>query len=170
MWDHFILTTSTSALLQPILLQLVYSALRLISPHKKQVKPPIRKHQLFIHFFSTLYTVPTGAPLNISAADVGPRYVLLRWQPPQFDLQNGRIRQYLIQVIHNRTGLTYTVVSSTNQYRLENLFPFHTYIFSIAAETVGLGPYSTQITVTTSEAGTHLTDTLYICFMSCVCT
>ena len=88
--------------------------------------------------------------------------MLLRWQPPQFDLQNGRIRQYLIQVIHNRTGLTYTVVSSTNQYRLENLFPFHTYIFSIAAETVGLGPYSTQITVTTLEAGTHLTDTLLL--------
>lgn len=91
--------------------------------------------------------------MSISAADVGSTYILLMWQPPQFDLQNGLIRQYIIEVIHNRTGLTYTVVSSTNQYRLENLFPFHTYIFSIAAVTVGVGPYSQQLTVTTLEAG-----------------
>lgn len=92
--------------------------------------------------------------MNLSAADIGSTYVLLTWQPPQFDLQNGLIRQYVIEVIHNRTGLTYTIiVSSTNQYRLENLFPFHTYTFSVAAETVGVGPYSQQLTVKTLEAG-----------------
>lgn len=93
--------------------------------------------------------------MSISAADIGSTYILLVWQPPRFDLQNGLIRQYIIEVIHNQTGLTYTVrTSSTNQHRLENLFPFTFYTFSIAAVTVGVGPYSQQLTVRTNESGT----------------
>ena len=118
-----------------------------------------RKAIIFIVFlpntfcaFST-YTVPTGAPLNLRGADVQARSVLLAWEPPQFDLQNGLIRQYLIGVTHNRTGLSYTVVSYSTQHLLQNLFPFNTYIFEVAAETVGLGPYSSQLTVTLLEDG-----------------
>ena len=96
---------------------------------------------------------PTGPPLNLTDTEIGSRSVSLTWQPPQFDLQNGRIRQYLIRVTHNLTGLTYTVVIYSNQHLLQNLFPFHTYMFEVAAETVGLGPYTSQLTVTLLEDG-----------------
>ena len=79
--------------------------------------------------------------------------MLLTWQPPQFELQNGLIRQYHIAVTHNRTGLMYTVISNTTEYLLQNLFPFHTYIFTVAAETVGIGPYSPELAVTLLEDG-----------------
>lgn len=81
---------------------------------------------------------------------------MLSWQPPQFELQNGRIRQYTIRVTHNRTGLMYTVISFSNQRLLQDLLPFHTYLFEVAAETVGLGPYSSQLAVTLLEDGTLL--------------
>lgn len=100
-----------------------------------------------------LYIGPTGPPLNLTDDEIGSRSVLLSWDPPQFELQNGRIRQYLIRVTHNRTGLSYSVVSSSNQHLLQNLLPFHTYLFEVAAETVGLGPYSPQLVVTLLEDG-----------------
>ena len=47
----------------------------------------------------------------------------------------------------------YTITSSSNQHLLQNLFPFHTYIFEVAAQTVGLGPYSPRLVVTLLEEG-----------------
>lgn len=97
--------------------------------------------------------MPTGAPLNLRDTNVQARSVLLEWDPPQFDLQNGFIRQYILRVTHNRTGLSYTVVSYFTQHLLQNLFPFNTYFFEVAAETIGPGPYSSPLAVTLLQAG-----------------
>lgn len=47
----------------------------------------------------------------------------------------------------------YTLFSNTTEYLVQNLFPFHTYMFTVAAETVGIGPYSSELAVTLSEDG-----------------
>ena len=79
--------------------------------------------------------------------------MLLSWRPPEFELRNGRIREYRIQVTHNRTGLQYNIASPNTQYLLQSLLPFHTYIFQVAAVTIGIGPYTQQLNVTLLEDG-----------------
>ena len=101
----------------------------------------------------TFILVPTGSPLNLTDEEIGSRTVLLSWEPPEFELRNGRVREYLIRVTHNRTRLQYTITSSSTQYLLQSLLPFHTYIFEVAAVTIGIGPYTNQLIVTLLEDG-----------------
>ena len=118
---------------------------------KRSIGPKIFK---MCSCLSIQTAVPSGPPLSLNDADVGSRSVLLTWAPPHFYLQNGHIGQYVIRVTHNQTGLTYTVVSMTNERLLQNLFPFNTYVFEVAAETTaGVGPYSSQLIVTLLEDG-----------------
>ena len=44
------------------------------------------------------------------------------------------------------TGITFTVLSNTTEALLYDVHPFYTYECSVAAETIAIGPYSTQIT------------------------
>ena len=59
----------------------------------------------------------------------------------------------MIHVTHRRTGIQYTIVSTSSQHLLLNLLPFHTYIFKIAAVTIGVGPYTSELVVTLLEDG-----------------
>jgi receptor-type tyrosine-protein phosphatase Q len=100
---------------------------------------------------TTQETVPTGTPLNLTDEEIGSRTVLLSWEPPEFELQNGRIRQYTIRVTHEKTGLQYSISTTTTQHLLLSLLPFHTYYFEVAAVTIGMGPFTQQLIVTLLE-------------------
>lgn len=77
----------------------------------------------------------------------------LTWQPPPFEGSNGVIRQYVIQVLEVDTEITFTETSNLTVLTLEGLHPFYSYSCRIAAETIGVGPFSISITVQLNEDG-----------------
>ena len=79
--------------------------------------------------------------------------VSLNWQAVPFEEVNGVVEGYTIAVHEVDTGRNFTMNSNTTQVTLEHLHPFYTYVFSIAAETVGTGPFSESITIQLPEAG-----------------
>ena len=83
-----------------------------------------------------------------------PRSVVLTWDPPPPEDRNGPIVGYVINVTVIETGEMFQLTSSTNTLSVASLKPFTRYVCIIAARTpVGLGPFSTTITVMTPEDG-----------------
>ena len=82
------------------------------------------------------------------------RSIRLEWTPPPPDRQNGYIFQYVLNV--TALGIrsdTYQLTTSNNaSIEVSDLHPYTAYTIAIAAETsVGVGPFSQFIAVTTSE-------------------
>ena len=100
-------------------------------------------------------TEPTAAPQNISFASRNASSITLSWNPPPFEHQNGQIRSYSIITTHVSSGFQQQIStnSSTTNYTIEGLQPFMNYTFSLAAETVALGPFSLTVTIGTVEGG-----------------
>ena len=80
--------------------------------------------------------------------------VELIWQPPALPDQNGVIVGYLINITSLDSGVIQQLTSSSPSLLIMNLQPFTRYSCVIAARTaVGLGPFSTVVSVQTMEAG-----------------
>ena len=110
------------------------------------------------------FTVPVAAPQNIEATAFDSNTIQLSWDPPPLESQNGDIQQYLINATAAESGETVQLVSTVNSVRINNLHPYYTYSIVISAVTIGPGPYSTPVTVTTFEDGrVH-----YYLFVSCL--
>ena len=77
----------------------------------------------------------------------------LMWQNPPPGDQNGIIRLYFINITEEETGRQFQLTSSAPHILVEFLHPFYTYVCTVAASTVDIGPYSPPLTVTTLEAG-----------------
>ena len=101
-----------------------------------------------------LCTAPSSPPGNFVAMPTDPRSVVLTWDPPPPEDRNGPIVGYVINVTVIATGEMFQLTSSTNTLSVASLKPFTRYVCIIAARTpVGLGPFSTTITVMTPEDG-----------------
>ena len=100
------------------------------------------------------FIVPQGPPQNLTVTPLNQSTILIGWSPPVISLQNGIIRSYTIYLFHNLTGLTdsYTV-SNTTTHIVTNLKPFSAYSISVAASTIGIGPFTSLIPVTLPEGG-----------------
>ncbi len=69
-----------------------------------------------------------------------------------------------MSVVETKTGEEYVVVSAnTTITMISGLHPDYTYICSVAAYTIGLGPYSDTITVTLEEASKYLIGGINFC-------
>ena len=80
--------------------------------------------------------------------------VTLNWNPPRIEEQNGVIISYTINVTEAGNGqlVQRIVPSSETDISISPLFPFTTYLCSIAASTsVNIGPFSTILTFRTPE-------------------
>ena len=75
------------------------------------------------------------------------------WQNPLPEDQNGIIRLYFINITEEETGRQLQLTSSAPHILVEFLHPFYTYVCTVAASTVDIGPYSPAFTVITLEAG-----------------
>ena len=90
--------------------------------------------------------------------------ITLLWDPPPADAQNGIITQYRINITEVETGRFFTLFSATTSVNVTSLHPYYTYNCAIAAATmIGVGPYTSVITVVT------LQDSKFLCvtFISC---
>ena len=98
--------------------------------------------------------VPSGSPQNITATDISSRSATLTWSPPLPEDQNGNITAFFINASVVGSDEMFQLVSESTILEIETLTPFTTYSFLIAASTsVGLGPFSTVLTVQTPEDG-----------------
>ena len=98
-------------------------------------------------------TVPSAPPQHLRQDAITATSVTLSWQPPPLEDRNGLIRLYYVFVTELESGRSFTLNSTATNYRVQNLHPFYTYNFSVAAVTVAAGSISDNITVQTSEAG-----------------
>lgn len=99
-------------------------------------------------------------PLNYSS-------LLITWLPPLTSLQNGIIRQYSIHFRHDTSGDLFIYnVSNATTLTINNLKPYSTYVISVAAFTVGLGPLTTPLNVQLPEAGmfNHIAENFVYCY------
>ncbi len=124
------------------------------------------KHRLQYYVFLVYYcvihlftptpdssTAPSGTPLNLTGTPLGSTSVSLSWSSPPIDLQNGIIRHYEVNLTEMETGtvLTYTTVNTN--ISVSALHPAYTYLCSVAAVTVAVGPETDPIVITTLEDG-----------------
>ena len=77
----------------------------------------------------------------------------LVWQSLPAADKNGIIRHYVVNITEVDTGMQFQLTSLATYTSIGSLHPFYTYVCTVAASTVGIGPFSTPLTVTTLEAG-----------------
>ncbi len=102
------------------------------------------------------FIAPTAEPLGVSGSSLTSESISLSWDPPPFDEQNGRIRQYLINVTELETGASFLQTSSGTEFTVYSLHPNYVYEFTVAAVTVGAGPPSPPILIQTNEDGNNV--------------
>ena len=98
--------------------------------------------------------VPTGPPQGVEVQSETSTTLVLSWQPPAPENQNGIIVHYKVNITEMETGrlLSFTAVNTTT-LSVSTLHPFYTYTCIVAAVTVGIGPYSTTVEVELPEDG-----------------
>ena len=98
-----------------------------------------------------MLAAPTAAPEDVTVVDDSPSSVNLTWDPPPYEMQNGRIRHYNVEITEVETGNVLEYTSNTTNITIENLLPFYNYTCTVSAETVAEGPSSNEITFVLPE-------------------
>lgn len=79
--------------------------------------------------------------------------LFISWSPPQFEDQNGFIREYRIYLTEQETGAALISFSTDTDTSVHSLHPAYTYNCTVSAYTIGEGPRSEAILVTMPEDG-----------------
>ena len=88
-----------------------------------------------------------------------PTAVQLEWIPPREEDVNGVVQAYvvtinLVNITDPQTGAVWQQrIEDDTDALIESLHPFYSYSFSVAAETVALGPFTPPITIEMPEDG-----------------
>ena len=91
-------------------------------------------------FHNIMYSAPVGAPVLLAIESTTSTSISLTWDPPPDDQLNGVLRQFVILVEEIDTGRNFTMTSTEPQMVVGNLHPFYTYIISVCAVTIDIGP------------------------------
>ena len=120
----------------------------------------------FVNREHSYIAVPSSAPVELQGSAVNSTTIYLQWQPPLLADQNGEIRHYLINITAVETGTLLQLTSQTNAQNISGLHPYYTYTLTVAAVTIGPGPYGLVLTVKTPEDGMdfHLTTSFLFSF------
>ena len=99
-------------------------------------------------------TAPSSPPHNYAGVALSSRSILLTWDSPPAEEQNGIITGYLVNITELETGEASTMFTGSHNLTLYSLQPFTTYGFLVSAQTVaGRGPTTRLLSVTTQEEG-----------------
>ena len=98
-------------------------------------------------------TVPSSAPVHLQGSAVNSTTIQLQWGPPPLADRNGVIRSYHINISVAETGSVFRLTSVTTAWNILNLHPYYTYTITVAAVTIGPGPYSVALTIRMPEDG-----------------
>ena len=101
-----------------------------------------------------IYTAPSYPPSNYTAVALSSCSILLTWEAPPAEGQNGIITGYTINLTELETGEVSTMFTESNNFTLYSLRPFTTCGFLVSAQTVaGGGPATHFLSVTTHGEG-----------------
>ena len=95
-------------------------------------------------------TVPRVAPDNFTVSVVSATALFASWEGVFTPV--GDVRDYIIRLREVDTGLVFEVRSALTSITIP-VHPDYTYVCSVAAVTVGRGPFSSEISVQTPEDG-----------------
>ena len=97
--------------------------------------------------------VPRTPPQNVSGTVVNSSTIVLNWNPPPIDDQNGIVRYYVVNVTEVQTAYVLEFTANTTGLSITSLHPAYTYEIAVSAATIGPGPFSPALTLQTAEAG-----------------
>ena len=103
-------------------------------------------------------TVPTGPPKLVVAAALSPTVLRINWEPPNVEHRNGVIRRYTINVTELETMYREIFYTEVTNITLSSRHPFYQYRYTVAAETIGFGPFSSSDVIQMPEAGIEKVD------------
>ena len=107
-------------------------------------------NELNYSLFLTNFPVPTISPANLAVSVVSATAISLSWSSVFTPV--GDVRDYTVRLLEIDTGLIIDV-RSTNTYITIPVHPAYSYNCSVAAVTVGRGPFSAEVSVSTPEDG-----------------
>ena len=97
---------------------------------------------------------PTHEPRNLSGEAISSTSIYIQWDPPPSEHHNGVIDSYTVLCSETDTErILSSHTTPTTSIAIRNLHPFYTYECNVSAVTVGHGPFSETIAVTTWEDG-----------------
>jgi hypothetical protein len=112
---------------------------------------------------------PYGSPMSPMTTATGTTTVSISWASPDPSLQNGVITYYTVVLTDVTFGMPTRVFNTTiPTITFAGLEEYAQYTYEVAAATVGgLGPYSTAVQFTTSEASKSYIVCMYWCRVNC---
>jgi len=91
--------------------------------------------------------------VDLQGIAVSSTTIQLQWQPPPSTDQNGVIHSYFVNVSVAETGSFFQLISETSAVNISALHPYYTYSMTVAAVTIGPGPYGAALTIQMPEDG-----------------
>ena len=104
-------------------------------------------------YFSS--TVPTGPPQSVVAQVVDPTVFTLTWSPPVPERRNGLIQRYIVSVTELDSRTTELFNSTVERISITGRLPFRRYSYTVAAVTIGQGPFSVASIIHLPQAGMY---------------
>ena len=99
------------------------------------------------------FSAPSSSPEKVTSGTVTSTSIILSWQPPPLESQNGIIRSYEIILVELETGTTFLYNTTETTITISSLHPYYVYEYRVAAVTVATGPFSDPLSVQTLPAG-----------------
>lgn len=110
--------------------------------------------RLFLSCFnSQTSAAPSGSPTDFSATVLGSSSLSFSWRPPPLEQHNGILRTYIISLTSSTENKTLTVSSNRLSVNATGLRAYTTYVCNVLAVTIGMGPPTQNIEITTAEDG-----------------
>ena len=102
-----------------------------------------------------ILTAPSVAPEDIQVTAEDSTTLHFSWQPPANGSTNGVIQRYIINITEVNTDISFQLETTPDTLFIvvSNLHPYYQYRCMVAAETVGLGPFSTPVIIELPEDG-----------------
>jgi len=100
-----------------------------------------------------MYIAPVAAPEQLAVSKTSTSFNVT-WSPPPFEDTNGEIQSYTVYVTELDTGVQFVPTSTSDtQITFTGLHPYYTYQFTVAAYTIGIGPFTIPINVQLEPEG-----------------
>ena len=107
-------------------------------------------------YFSSvdICTAPSSSPRNTTVSAIDSSRVEFEWVAPSAEDSNGILVGYIIRVTGQDTNEFIELQTNMTSIQVENLHPFYSYVFTVAARTeAGAGPFSPVIHLQMPSAG-----------------
>ncbi len=106
-------------------------------------------------FCHSTITAPSGPPRNVFVNAINSSAIIVTWEPPFLEVQNGVIGSYRVSIAEENMAESSFAVQDTS-ITISGLHPFYMYDVTVAAVTNGVGPKSFEVRITMPESGESL--------------